>query len=138
MNVMLEWAVSSVLGSPSSQAGAIDVVAVRKPDGTISCSPFHVKLGRTSKKGEKKIVNLKVNGKSVDLSMKLGPAGEAFFVERTREFTRQETNSLPCSPYPCGVDVLHPISSKEELNAPFPVPQSEELGIPAQQNSNCR
>ncbi len=100
MNHVIEWAVSSVLGSPNvQQAGAIDVIAVRRADGSISCSPFHVKLGKIPKKGEKKIVTLKVNGKDVSLSMKLGPAGEAFFVERTRERTHEEIwNSPPMSP----------------------------------------
>lgn len=61
MNV-LEWAVSSVLGSPNAQGGAIDVIAVRKPDGSLSCSPFHVKLGKAGKPGEKRVVKLTVNG----------------------------------------------------------------------------
>jgi len=95
---VFEWAVSSVLGSPNSQSGAIDVIAVRKPDGTLSCSPFHVKLGKASKSGEKRIVKLKVNGKDVELSMKLGPAGEAFFVERSRDFRRDPNESFPSSP----------------------------------------
>lgn len=97
MNVF-EWAVSSVLGSPNSQSGAIDVIAVRKPDGTLSCSPFHVKLGKASKSGEKRIVKLKVNGKDVELSMKLGPAGEAFFVERSRDFRKDPNESFSNSP----------------------------------------
>jgi phosphatidate phosphatase PAH1 len=86
MNAVLEW----VMGSPHSPAGAIDVIAIRNPDGTLACSPFHVQLGKPAKKGEKKVVKLRVNGKSVDLSMKLGPAGEAFFVERSREYIRKE------------------------------------------------
>lgn len=76
MNV-LEWAVNSVLGSKFTQStGAIDVIAIRKHDGSMSCSPFHVKLGKVSKKGERRVVTLKVNGKEVSLLMKLGPAGE--------------------------------------------------------------
>lgn len=97
MNVF-EWAVSSVLGSPNAQAGAIDVIAIRKADGGLSCSPFHVKLGKSSKKGEKGIVKVTVNGKDVELSMKLGPAGEAFFVERSRDFRRNPSASFPTSP----------------------------------------
>ena len=41
---------------------------------------------RAGKSGhENRLVKLKVNSREVDLSMKLGSAGEAFFVERTRE-----------------------------------------------------
>lgn len=93
MNVF-EWAVNSVLGSQTLQTGAIDVVAIRRGDGRMFCSPFHVKLGKVSKKGEKRIVKLRVNGNEIDLSMKLGPAGEAFFVQRTKEKIRVGTAEL--------------------------------------------
>jgi len=97
MNV-LEWAMSSVLGSPTTQqAGAIDVIAIRQSDGTLTCSPFHVKLGKASQKGERRIVKLKVNGKEVALSMKLGPAGEAFFVERSKEYQSMVRNARKMS-----------------------------------------
>ena len=78
---MFGWFTSQTAGS-----GAIDVVAIRDTTGNISCSPFHVKLNRARRRGDpNRIVNLAVNGKDVSLSMKLGAAGEAFFVERTRE-----------------------------------------------------
>lgn len=122
MQSVLEW----VMGSPNSQAGAIDVIAVRKPDGSLSCSPFHVKVAQASKKGEKKIVKLRVNGKDVDLSMKVGPAGEAFFVERTREFSRRDTpaavnedNSL-MNNLDTG-DPLSPRDGTEETCSPLPL-----------------
>lgn len=105
MNV-LEWAVSSVLGSPNTQSGAIDVIAIRQQDGSLSCSPFHVKLNKASKKGDKRIVGLKVNGRDVGLSMKLGPAGEAFFVERSRDFRKEPSTSFPNSPRSADGDVL--------------------------------
>ena len=68
-------------GTPT---GAIDVVAVRDSFGNLSCSPFHVKLNKLAKKGDScRTVKLAVNTRDVALSMKLGSAGEAFFVERT-------------------------------------------------------
>lgn len=67
-----------------STTGAIDVVAVRDSQGNLSCSPFHVKLNKPAQKGDCcRIVKLTVNSKDVALSMKIGSAGEAFFVERT-------------------------------------------------------
>ena len=44
MNTVLEWAVSSVY-TTKVDVGAIDVVAVQRRDGSIRCSPFHVKIG---------------------------------------------------------------------------------------------
>jgi len=103
MNV-IEWAVSSVLGSTlnnSHSTGAIDVIAIRRTDGSgsvVSCSPFHVKLGKASKKGERRLVTLRVNSEDVSLSMKLGPAGEAFFVEKARDYVNPSSASQCSSP----------------------------------------
>ena len=67
------------------------MVAVRDASGVLSCSPFHVKLNKAAKKGDScRIVKLSVNSKDVALSMKLGGAGEAFFVERTNEHTNEK------------------------------------------------
>ena len=69
---------------------------MRRADGSISCGPFHVKFDKIStnsksapKERTGKIVKLKVNAQDANISMKLGRAGEAFFVERTREKTSQ-------------------------------------------------
>lgn len=88
--LVVEW----LIGAPQ-QSGAIDVVAIKKNDGSISCSPFHVKLNKGSKHGDRKVVKLRVNGVEAKLSMKLGPAGEAFFVERTRERVQKEYRTSP-------------------------------------------
>lgn len=77
------------------------MVAVRRSDGRIECSPFHVKLVQGLRRGDHRsqVINLRVNGELVPVSMKLGPAGEAFFVERTRDGAVRETDSsLPSSP----------------------------------------
>lgn len=81
---MFEWA--ATLYSQASTTGAIDVVVIKDSNGNLSCSPFHVKLNKSAKRGDTdRVVKLAVNSKAVDLSMKLGGAGEAFFVERKRE-----------------------------------------------------
>lgn len=78
------------------------MVAIKKEDGTIECSPFHVKFVRLGK--GKRVVKLKVNGKSVPLSMKLGKAGEAYFLERKKHmflesrYTRRQAESFETSP----------------------------------------
>uniref|UniRef100_A0A669DHM3 phosphatidate phosphatase n=1 Tax=Oreochromis niloticus TaxID=8128 RepID=A0A669DHM3_ORENI len=68
--------------NPATLTGGIDVVVVRQPDGSFQCSPFHVRFGKLGVlRSKEKIVDIEINGESVDLHMKLGDNGEAFFVE---------------------------------------------------------
>jgi phosphatidate phosphatase LPIN len=68
--------------NPSTLSGAIDVIAVERSDGSLACSPFHVRFGKMQLlRPQEQVVEVKVNGKVVeDVQMKLGEAGEAFFV----------------------------------------------------------
>lgn len=70
--------------NPATLSGAIDVIVVEQEDGSLSCSPFHVRFGKFSllRPSEKK-VEFKVNGVKQPYSMKLGEGGEAFFVFET-------------------------------------------------------
>ena len=72
--------------NPATLSGAIDVVVVEQEDGSLACSPFHVRFGKFSllRPYEKK-VEFKVNGAKQDYAMKLGEGGEAFFVFETSE-----------------------------------------------------
>ncbi|XP_077990514.1 phosphatidate phosphatase LPIN2-like [Glandiceps talaboti] len=64
--------------------GAIDVIVVQQQDGTFLCSPFHVRFGKMGVlRSREKVVDIEINGEPVDLHMKLGESGEAFFVEET-------------------------------------------------------
>ena len=85
--------------------GAIDVIVVQQEDGSYACSPFHVRFGKIGVlRSREKIVNyfdfdfklinglfvslkvdIEVNGEHVDLHMKLGHSGEAFFFEEIIE-----------------------------------------------------
>lgn len=87
---------SSYWHSDSEQNGAIDVIAVRRADGSLCCSPFHVKIGNGRKrsqhrgtvdKKDKGIVKLRRvssyrhetnDADAKFVSMKVGAAGEAF------------------------------------------------------------
>lgn len=75
--------------------GAIDVVAIKRFDGSISCGPFHARFSKVAKKGEKNIVKLIVNGQESRISMKLGPMGEVFFVEKTKERVQRLSSHSP-------------------------------------------
>ncbi|XP_061583774.1 phosphatidate phosphatase LPIN2-like isoform X2 [Cololabis saira] len=68
--------------NPATLTGGIDVIVVRQPDGSFQCSPFHVRFGKLGVlRSKEKIVDIEINGEPVDLHMKLGDNGEAFFVE---------------------------------------------------------
>eukprot|EP00041_Stephanoeca_diplocostata_P021082 m.484228 g.484228 ORF g.484228 m.484228 type:complete len:761 (+) comp21731_c0_seq8:295-2577(+) len=72
--------------NPATLSGAIDVVVVRQPDGTYKCSPFHVKFGKFNVwSPAEKAVKIWINGKMVPINMKLGPGGEAFFVQEVKK-----------------------------------------------------
>ncbi|KAJ9623805.1 lipin Ned1 [Knufia peltigerae] len=70
--------------NPATLSGAIDVIVVEQEDGTLACSPFHVRFGKFSllRPSDKK-VEFKVNGNKQNYAMKLGDGGEAFFVFET-------------------------------------------------------
>ncbi|RHZ45018.1 putative lipin Smp2 [Aspergillus thermomutatus] len=72
--------------NPATLSGAIDVIVIEQEDGTLACSPFHVRFGKFSllRPYEKK-VEFKVNGVKQDYAMKLGEGGEAFFVFETSD-----------------------------------------------------
>ncbi|XP_066916021.1 phosphatidate phosphatase LPIN2-like [Clytia hemisphaerica] len=63
--------------------GAIDIVVVKQADGTFIGSPFHVRFGKLGVlSSTEKVVEISINDEEVDIQMKLGQAGEAFFVEK--------------------------------------------------------
>ncbi|XP_077378402.1 phosphatidate phosphatase LPIN2 isoform X2 [Festucalex cinctus] len=67
-------------------SGCIDVVVVRQRDGTYQCSPFHVRFGKLGVlRSKEKVIDIEVNGEPVELQMKLGDNGEAFFVQETKQ-----------------------------------------------------
>ncbi|XP_030761072.1 phosphatidate phosphatase LPIN3 [Sitophilus oryzae] len=73
--------------------GAIDVVVVEQPDGTYNCSPFHVRFGKLGVlRSKEKVVDIEINGEALDIHMKLGESGEAFFVE---ELEDDDENDIP-------------------------------------------
>lgn len=82
--------------NPATLSGAIDVIVVEQEDGSLSCSPFHVRFGKFSllRPSDKK-VEFKVNGAKQEYSMKLGEGGEAFFVFETTDNVPQSMQTSP-------------------------------------------
>ncbi|KAG7097333.1 hypothetical protein E1B28_004692 [Marasmius oreades] len=74
--------------NPSTLTGAIDVIVIQRPTDNgsteLACSPFHVRFGKLQvlRPSDKK-VNVSVNGHPIPFDMKIGEAGEAFFVFET-------------------------------------------------------
>lgn len=82
--------------NPATLSGAIDVIVVEHEDGSLSCSPFHVRFGKFSllRPYEKK-VEFRVNGVKQEYSMKLGEGGEAFFVFETTDTIPESLQTSP-------------------------------------------
>lgn len=104
--------------NPATLSGAIDVIVVEHEDGSLNCSPFHVRFGKFSllRPYEKK-VEFRVNGSKQEYSMKLGEGGEAFFVFET---TENIPESLQTSPLvsPVSSPPLGPEQSDLQLQDP--------------------
>ncbi|KAJ3158237.1 hypothetical protein HDU86_002946 [Geranomyces michiganensis] len=83
--------------NPSTLSGAIDVVVIKHLDGDLVCSPFHVRFGKLKLlRPHDKAVTVTVNGQQQeDLLMKLGEAGEAFFVVETENPVPSEYATSP-------------------------------------------
>ncbi|XP_022223954.2 phosphatidate phosphatase LPIN2 isoform X4 [Drosophila obscura] len=124
--------------------GAIDVIVVEQKDGEFQCSPFHVRFGKLGVlRSREKVVDIEINGAPVDIQMKLGDAGEAFFVEECLEDDDDELPAnLATSPIPLsfmnlrehGNDTMEDISgvtadknASEELQIPLPLPRRNSI-----------
>mmetsp|Transcript_3287 Transcript_3287/g.6478 ORF Transcript_3287/g.6478 Transcript_3287/m.6478 type:complete len:1060 (-) Transcript_3287:207-3386(-) len=116
--------VSNVLDiNQATLSGAIDVVATRGPDGMYSTTPFHVRFGKIQVlRPNQKKVTVHINGKRTTLPMRLGRAGEAYFVlddpsqpvpspNRSPETTRAKT-------YSPGMDSSSPVGSPFSASSP--------------------
>lgn len=85
--------------NPATLSGCIDVIVVRRPDGTLQCSPFHVRFGKMGVlRSREKVVDIEINGEPVSLHMKLGENGEAFFVQETGDDKEIIPSYLATSP----------------------------------------
>lgn len=103
--------------NPATLLGAIDIIVIEQPDGSLHCSPWHVRFGKFQiiRPLQKKI-DLYVNDMKTDLPMKLGDGGEAFFVFETDD-SDMVSKSVITSP------VISPVNSAE--GSPLSSPKEE-------------
>lgn len=84
--------------SKGSFSGAMDVIVIRRSDGTLASTPFYVKFGRFKLvKSNNTVVYLHVNGVKTPIQMVLLKSGRAIFVHapvdnRPREETKNESS----------------------------------------------
>uniref|UniRef100_A0A3P9JT91 phosphatidate phosphatase n=1 Tax=Oryzias latipes TaxID=8090 RepID=A0A3P9JT91_ORYLA len=99
--------------NPATLSGCIDVIVVKQPDGSLQCSPFHVRFGKMGVlRSKEKVVDMEINGDPVDLHMKLGDNGEAFFVQETEGDQEIVPSYLATSPILSDGPILKSSSSK--------------------------
>ncbi|XP_043076173.1 phosphatidate phosphatase LPIN1 isoform X1 [Puntigrus tetrazona] len=102
--------------NPATLSGCIDVIVIRQPDGALVCSPFHVRFGKMGVlRSREKVVDIEINGEPVDLHMKLGENGEAFFVKETEDDQEMVPSYLATSPIPSDGGLLMGSSSENGL-----------------------
>jgi phosphatidate phosphatase LPIN len=99
--------------NPATLSGAIDVIVVEQEDGSLACSPFHVRFGKYQilRPSDKKVV-FKVNGEQQHYAMKLGEGGEAFFVFETTASIPEDMQTSP---------LASPASSPEQKPTDEPI-----------------
>ncbi|KAJ7490242.1 Lipin/Ned1/Smp2-domain-containing protein [Mycena galericulata] len=102
--------------NPATLTGAIDVIVIQRPTSNgateLVCSPFHVRFGKWQvlRPGEKK-VKVSVNGHTIPFDMKIGEAGEAFFVFETDDDVPEDLITSP---------ILHPTRPDEPTGTDIP------------------
>jgi phosphatidate phosphatase PAH1 len=100
--------------NPASLTGAIDVIVVEQPDGSLCSTPFHVRFGKYGVfNSSEKYVDIMINNEEIKLKMKLGENGVAYFVQETDETEVPEylaSSPIPGSPVPAS-----PAASDESM-----------------------
>ncbi|KAI8075012.1 Lipin/Ned1/Smp2-domain-containing protein [Gongronella butleri] len=82
--------------NPATLSGAIDIIVVEQEDGELACSPFHVRFGKLSLlMPQEKKIEIMVNDQAVPYLMKVGEAGESFFVFETEHEVPEEFQTSP-------------------------------------------
>ncbi|XP_049348876.1 phosphatidate phosphatase PAH2-like isoform X2 [Solanum verrucosum] len=88
--------VSSVSGTFHPFGGAVDIIVVEQPDGSLKSSPWYVRFGKFQGvlKARENVVNIAVNGVEADFHMYLDGRGRAFFI---KEVDIEDGDSLSSS-----------------------------------------
>lgn len=117
--------------------GAIDVIVIERPsdspnaqpgETTLGCTPFHVRFGKWQiLRPAEKQVTVTVNGTPAPFVMKIGDAGEAFFVCETEEEVPEELMTSPILGAVKGGE--EKIGEKEKVKVKVEVPEVGRFGV---------
>ncbi|XP_066443816.1 phosphatidate phosphatase LPIN3 isoform X2 [Eleutherodactylus coqui] len=108
--------------NPATLSGSIDVIVVRQPDGSFQSSPFHVRFGKLGiLRSTEMTVDIEINGEPVDLPMRLGENGEAFFIQDFEENDVPHSSIIP-SHLPHGASSLYLGNELSEPSSAFHSP----------------
>ncbi|XP_076840950.1 phosphatidate phosphatase LPIN2 isoform X2 [Brachyhypopomus gauderio] len=119
-------------------SGCIDVVVVRQRDGSFQCSPFHVRFGKLGVlRSKEKVIDIEINGEPVDLHMKLGDNGEAFFVQETEVQDEIVPAHLATSPIPTESHMFW-IGERDQTQAKDPLDPEEPPELPAPSSGSAK
>ncbi|XP_019245089.1 PREDICTED: phosphatidate phosphatase PAH2-like isoform X1 [Nicotiana attenuata] len=85
--------VRTVSGTLNPFGGAVDIIVVKQPDGSLKSSPWYVRFGKFQEvlKAKEKVVNVSVNGVEAGFRMNLDSRGQAYFL---RELDMIDGDSL--------------------------------------------
>uniref|UniRef100_A0A4X2L9U4 phosphatidate phosphatase n=1 Tax=Vombatus ursinus TaxID=29139 RepID=A0A4X2L9U4_VOMUR len=118
--------------NPATLSGGIDVLVVKQPDGSFLCSPFHVRFGKLGVlRSREKVVDIEINGEPVDLHMKLGDNGEAFFVQ---QLETNEVSVPPSSSFPSFLQ----LPETSQMTPAFPLPFLLKITTPLEKRRRRR
>uniref|UniRef100_A0A6P4AI66 phosphatidate phosphatase PAH2-like n=1 Tax=Ziziphus jujuba TaxID=326968 RepID=A0A6P4AI66_ZIZJJ len=78
--------------------GAVDIIVVEQPDGSIKSSPWYVRFGKFQGvlRAKEKVINISVNGVEASFNMYLDNKGEAYFLSEV-DVEEGESVSYPFS-----------------------------------------
>jgi phosphatidate phosphatase PAH1 len=90
---------SASLNQANLLSGALDVIVVRHPDGSLHSSPFHVKFGKMRLlRSHDASVYIRVNDQPIGLRMKLNSEGHGYFPRTTLKSPTQSPLLSPQKP----------------------------------------
>lgn len=106
--------------NPSTLSGAVDIIVVEDQDTKmLTSSPFHVRFGKFQVlRPQDRVVELEINGGRCEgVRMKVGEAGEAFFVEEISMTPPDAIDQdLLTSPLPQPMGQAIPVAEMEKLS----------------------
>lgn len=95
-------------------SGAMDMIVIRHPDGSLKSSPLRVRFGQFKiLKAKEKKVQIIVNDKTIELPMRLSEHGEVYVLHESRRRERIMSEDFMSSPSE-GSSISSPRSTKDE------------------------